>query len=275
MDLNTMDQAIQTGDGVKKTQALPEGSIAMACFSPPYDQLRDYENKPGFDSMALGHALHRALQDGGICAVVMQDESRNFAKSGSTFSLATDWCRHTGLRLFECCIYHRHGNPGAWWNSRFRVDHEYILLFLKGEKPKWFSKRHMMQKSLRAGETYRGTDRHTDGSTKPITGTVQAEKCPGTVWRYSASNTENNPLKRQHPATFPDALARDLILAFSQEGDTILDPMCGSGTTCVAAAQENRRPLGFDINPRYAKIARERLRTEGRPHPRLPGIPPP
>ena len=91
---------------------------------------------------------------------------------------------------------------------------------------------------------------------------VNPLKCRGTIWRYAPSNTEANRLKLQHPATFADALARDLILCFSQPGDLVLDPFVGSGTTCVVAAQNERRWIGIDIASEYCEIACERLQIE-------------
>jgi len=62
-----------------------------------------------------------------------------------------------------------------------------------------------------------------------------------------------------HPAMFPVSLAEQLILTFSREGDLVLDPFCGSGSTLVAAKKQGRDYLGFDSNAKYVRIARERL----------------
>ena len=88
---------------------------------------------------------------------------------------------------------------------------------------------------------------------------VNPLKCRGTVWNYSTSNSEGNRLKLKHPATFPDKLAEDLILCFSKAGDVVLDPMCGSGTTCVMAMQTDRLYVGIDVSAEYCGIARRRL----------------
>ena len=254
---------ILLGDCVPLTAALPEASVELSLFSPPYDAVRDYRGEWHFDFPTLGHNLYRISKEGGICAVVIGDGTKHFAKSLSSFKLAVDWCEHRGWRLFECCIYHRDGNPGAWWNTRFRVDHEYILLFLKGGKPKYFDKRHLMVPSKHAGKIYSGTDRLTNGGFKRIDPkAVKPEKCRGTVWRYAASNTEGNRLKSEHPATFPDKLAEDLIRCFTEPGAMVLDPMCGSGTSCVVAARHGRDYLGMEISAEYCKLAEQRLAEE-------------
>jgi len=144
------------------------------------------------------------------------------------------------------------------------VDHEYILIFFKGARPKSFHKESLMIPSKHAGKTYSGTDRLTNGGFKAIEpGIVNPFKCRGTIWPYRTSNSEGNRLKLKHPATYPDKLAQDLIACFSEPGDIVLDPMCGSGTTCVMAAQHARRYVGIEINEEYCDVARERLRQEG------------
>ncbi len=254
---------IRVGDCLDILPTLDLASVGMTLFSPPYDGIRDYKGGWTFDFSRLGTELLRVTQEGGVCAVVIGDGTRNFAKSLTSFRLAVDWCDRAGWRLFETCIYERAGNPGAWWKQRFRVDHEYILIFFKGDRPRVFDKSHLMVPSKHAGKIYTGTDRLTNGGTRKIEPkAVNPFKCRGTVWSYATSNSEGNRLKLQHPATFPDALAEDLIRCFSRPGDTVLDPMAGSGTTAVAAARWGRQALAIEISPEYAEIIKERLERE-------------
>ena len=184
------------GDCLQVLSDLEDNCLDLTLFSPPYDNIRAYQGKWKFDFTALGKELFRLAKDGSICAVVIGDGTKNFAKSLTSFRLAVEWCDVVGWRLFECCIYRRDGNPGAWWSKRFRVDHEYILLFLKGDKPKTFNKEHIIIASKHAGKIYTGTDRQTDGSLKKITPkAVNPLKCRGTVWDYATSNREGNRLK--------------------------------------------------------------------------------
>ena len=265
-------------DCVQATADMPAESVDLTVFSPPYDGIRDYQKGWTFDYHTLGKNLFRITKNGGMCAVVMNDGTKNFAKSLTSFKLVLAWCAqgeglaHTkpsqpqpagAWRLFETCIYQRHGNPGGWWKTRFRVDHEFIFLFLKGPRPKTFHKEPLMVKSLHAGKEYSGTDRLTSGGVKKIARkVVNALKCRGTIWQYATSNSEGNAPKLQHPATYPDKLAADLVLCFSQAGDVVLDPMCGSGTTCVVAAKHNRQYLGVEINQDYCNLAKQRLQQE-------------
>lgn len=256
---NTILQA----DALKALAELPGGCIDLTVFSPPYDGIRDYGKNWSLDDKTLGSELFRATTDGGVCAVVIGDGTKDFAKSLTTFRWAVDWVDRVGWRLFECCIYQRHGNPGAWWTQRFRVDHEYILIFFRGERPRHFDKSTLMVPSKHAGKVYSGTDRLTNGGFKKIEPkAVNDMKCRGTLWEYATSNTEGNRTKLEHPATYPDKLADDLIQCFSKPGDLVLDPMCGSGTTCVMAAKSKRDYLGIEINESYFEIAQRRMKEE-------------
>lgn len=235
----------------------------LALFSPPYDQVRDYGGDWALDLPQLGAELLRVVRDGGVCVVVIQDGTKDFAKSLSSFRLAVNWCDEVGWRLFECCIYQRDGRPGAWWRGRFRVDHEYILLFLKGGRPRYFDSEHLRIPSKHGNATWSGSQRKSDGSMERVVDApIHALKCRGTIWKYATSNSESNRLKLQHPATYPGRLAEDLVRCFSPPGGVVLDPMAGSGTTCVAAQRWGRRFVGMDINGEYCEIARRRLETE-------------
>lgn len=261
--MDWLDQII-TGDCLEVLPQIPDGLIDLTVFSPPYDNVRAYNGEWTFDLPRLGDELLRVTKDGGICAVVIGDGTKDFAKSLTSFRLAVDWCDRAGWRLFETVIYSRDGNPGAWWSQRFRVDHEYIHLFLKGSRPAYFDKTHLMVPSKHAGKIYTGTDRLTNGGTRKIEPkAVNPMKCRGTVWKYSTSNSEGNRLKLKHPATYPDKLASDLIQCFSRPSEIVLDPASGSGTTAVQANLLGRHYVAIDISAEYNDIARQRVEQEG------------
>ncbi len=262
------DNRLLTGDCLPLLARLPKESVDLTVTSPPYDDLRRYDTPTPLDIPALGEALFRVTKDGGVCIVVMGDASRRFAKSLSSFRLALSWCDHAGWHLFETCLYHRHGVPGPWWRSRLRVDHEFILIFFKGKRPKTFHKERLLIPTKHAGEkvTRRPYPRRGIAWSLPPP-TIAPLQCRGTVWPYSASSSERNGVKLRHPATMPDKLAADLILGFSEPGDLVLDPLMGSGTSVVMAAKLGRRFLGMDASARYVEIARQRLVREAKIQP--------
>jgi len=254
---------ILCGNHLDLLPSLPSESVDFVCFSPPYDAIRDYTNGNTIDRIKLGKELNRVCKMGAACVVVIQDGTNEGQKSLTTARWQVEWADQCGWKLFECCIYARDGKPGAWWTKRFRVDHEYILIFFKGNELRCFDKEHMKVRAKHAGAKWHGTQRMTDGTLVKIEEKVQADtKCRGTIWKYNTSNTEGDALKMQHPATYPEMMAYDLIRCFSKEGDVVLDPCVGSGTTAVQAKILKRHYIGMDLSPEYCKIAEERLNRE-------------
>jgi len=114
--------------------------VDVAVTSPPYDDLRAYKGNYKLDLIELGKEVFRVLKNGGIYVMVIQDQTKNYGKSLTSFRTAIAHCDEIGFKLFETCIYKKLGGEGAWWGRRFRVDHEYIHIFLKGAKPQYFNK---------------------------------------------------------------------------------------------------------------------------------------
>ena len=241
----------------------------MFLFSPPYDNIRLYKNTwnpdregNSFFIYDITWCMYELLCDGGVGCVVVQDGTAKRSKSGSVWRWVLE-AEKCGLNIFEVLIYKRPGRPGAWWSKRFRVDHEYIIIFVKGDNgPKYFSKDHMLIPAKYAGKKWSGTQRLTDGTLIKKEGIVKDRKCPGTILDYASSNTEGNKLKMNHPATMPDKLAEDMIQCFTSGGDLIIDPFCGSGTTLVAAEKLGRKYIGIDNNSYYCSLSKERIESE-------------
>lgn len=254
---------LECTDAVAGMRQLPDSSIDMVVTSPPYDRLRDYDGRPGVDLHATGEQVARVLKPGCIAAMVIQDQTRDFGKTLTSFRTIVDWCDSFQFKLFECVIYRKHGTEGAWWSNRFRVDHEYIPLFLKGDRPAFFNKEPLKIPSKHGGKVMTGSgNRRTDGrTTDTVRRPINETKCRGTIWNYLMAG-DKNPLKRKHPAVFPDAIPTDLITCFCPPGGLVLDPFMGSGSTAVAAVRLGRHFLGFDVNPEYCDLAQQRLANE-------------
>lgn len=266
MELVSDQYNIQQQDCCVFLRGQLDNTIDLTITSPPYDNLRDYDNHNAYDSHTLGKELFRCTKDGGIACVIIQDATKDFAKSLTSFKLAIDWC-NSGWKLFECCIYQRNGTPGNWWSKRFRVDHEYIMIFFKGDKPRFFDKSHMMVPCLDkyANKSKKITVRLADGTTKSNNAFINATKCPGTIWHYLSASQENfnaNKIKKQHPATMPEKLTSDLIRCFSKPNDVVFDPFLGSGTVAVNAINLNRQFIGCEISEKYMNIIQQRIENE-------------
>jgi len=219
-------------EGMKK---IPDNSVDIVVTSPPYDGIRDY-NGFNFNIHETGMGLIRILKEGGIVAMVIQDQTKDFGKTLTSFKTIIDWCDNIGFKLFECVIYRKHGSEGAWWTHRFRVDHEYMPIFLKGPKPQYFNKENLKIPSIHGGKVMTGSgSRRTDGKTNTtVTRPINSMKCRGTIWNYLMAG-DKDPIKRQHPAPFPDQIPLDFIECFCPADGIVFDPFMGSGSTAVAA----------------------------------------
>ncbi|MFH1308663.1 MAG: transcriptional repressor LexA [Patescibacteria group bacterium] len=249
------------GDATKELKKIPNNSIDMIITSPPYDEIRKY-NGFKYNLHETGKELYRVLKNGGIAAMVIQDQTRNFGKTLTSFKTIVDWCDNIGFKLFETVIYRKHGTEGARWKHRFRVDHEYMPIFLKGERPQYFNKEPLKIPSKHGGKTMTGSgNRKTDGTTtKTVTRTINEMKCRGTIWNYLMAG-DKDKIKRKHPAVFPDKIPIDFIQCFCPEGGIVLDPFIGSGSTAIAAKQLKRNYIGIDISKEYCELAKERIKT--------------
>lgn len=250
---------IINGDCIHGLMKIPDNCIDLVVTSPPYDNIRDYHGYQ-IDLSQLGKELYRVVKPGGIVALVMQDQTSNFAKSLTTFRTVIDWCDNAGFRLFECVIYKKFGMDAAWWKQRFRMDHEYMPIFLKGDRPQYFNKEPLKIPSKHGNKTMTGgANRKTNGLTaKSETFVINPMKCRGTVWEYLNAGDKDS-VKRKHPAPFPDKIPYDFINCFCPPDGIVLDPMMGSGSTAVSAIKLNRSYIGFEISEEYCKIANDRI----------------
>ena len=231
----------------------------LIVFSPPYDQLRDYHGYR-LDLNQIGRAVFHTLKPGGVVAMVIQDQTIKGSKSLTTFRTIVDWCDKIGFRLWECLIYRRWGRAGAAFDYRFRIDHEYIPLFVKGSKPNYFDKNAIQIPCKMAGYLRKSERRfrRKDGGFKVAPNkSIPDMKCIGTIW--DIPNAARNVFKDKHPGTFPDQIPYNLIKAFTNSSGFVLDPMVGSGSTGVAASYLNRDFVGIDISKEYCELARQRI----------------
>ena len=154
-------------------------------------------------------------------------------------------------------------------HNRYEQEFEYMFVLSK-EYPKTFNPLMVSCKwfgkdSDRTGQKL-GT--HKEKMKKARSGkdrtNIKEMKIKGNVWKFNTGygHSTKDDIAFEHPAIFPEQLAADHIKSWSNEGDIVLDPMCGSGTTCKMAKLLKRNYIGIEISPEYCKIAEERLRQE-------------
>lgn len=242
-------------------KGLPDSSIDLTITSPPYDSLRDYHGFK-FDFEGVANQIFRITKDGGVVVWVVKDSVVDGSETGTSFRQAL-YFKDLGFRLHDTMVYQRNGItfPDA---QRYYNCFEYMFVFSKG-KPKTVNliKDH---KNSSAGQKDTGGERKKNGkllerwATK--VGRIRPEySARWNVWTYCTGyqHTAPDKLWLDHPAVFPLQLAKDHITSWSNPGDLVLDPMCGSGQTLIAAKTLGRDWLGMDCSEEYCQLARERL----------------
>ncbi len=234
---------------------LDEESIDLTVTSPPYDNLRDY-NGYSFDYETIAKALFRVTKKGGVVVWVVGDKIVKGNKSLTSFKHALTF-QSAGFNVHDVMIYKKKNTPFMRSNA-YTNCFEFMFVFSKGS-PKTFHP--LKEKTVSSGEEMLVHNKKPDGINKKTLGKLNEEKTKTNIWEYAVGlgGTTNDKIAFKHPAVFPEKLAQDHILSWSNEGEIVFDPMCGSGTTCKMAYLNNRKYIGCDISQEYVDIANERL----------------
>ena len=234
-------------------------SIDLTVTSPPYDNLRTYNNSSTWgwaEFSAVAAGLWHVTKPGGVVVWVVGDATIKGSETGSSFEQALAF-RKMGFYLHDTMIWEKI-SPFQHKN-RYIQSFEYMFVLSKGAKK--VANLILDRKNKWAGTQIHGTERQTCGKTKPLSD-VQKSKV---VREYGARFNiwDIPPVKTNrgtsHPAMFPEQLAHDHIISWSNEGDTVFDPFMGSGTTGKMAKQLNRDFIGIEIDSEYFEIAKQRI----------------
>ena len=238
---------------------LDDNCIDLTVTSPPYDNLRTY-NGFSFDFESIAKELYRVTKQGGVVVWVVGDQTINGSESGTSFRQAL-YFKEIGFNLHDTMIYKK---PSASFpeTTRYYQVFEYMFILSKGtpktinliadKKNKW------------AGETSFGKSsfRQHDG-TLVQKGKIKVKDfgVRENVWTISGGKgfSSKDEIAYEHPAIFPEELANDHIITWSNKGDVILDPFMGSGTTAKMAIVNDRKWIGFEISKEYCEIIGTRI----------------
>lgn len=261
---------------------IKDNTIDLTVTSPPYDDIRTYNDKVktkkgdkfSFNFDLIVKELYRVTKDGGIVVWVVGDQVKNGGETGNSFRQALKFMSE-GFLLYDTMIYMKNGAPFPE-KKRYSQVFEYMFIFSKG-KPKTVNII-KDKKNKWAGYTNFGKRvmRTKDGDLKEMPKFEISEYGNRyNVWNYSTGKnySTKDDYAFQHPAIFPEELAEDHILSWSNEGDIVLDPMVGSGTTVKMAKINNRNYIGLDINQEYIDLANQRVNdivpyTQENPNPK-------
>jgi len=242
-------------------------SIDLTITSPPYEALRSYHGQAPFTFETfkpMARELYRVTKNGGVVVWVIGDQTVNGSESGSSFRQAL-YFMECGFRLHDTMIYQK-VNPVPNAGTRYQQEFEYMFVFSKG-KPK--TANILTEPRRNACNDRRKTrvkpfNRNKDGDFGAKKLYEYKEMVPRrNIWSYKVGqhNSATDDIAFEHPAIFPEQLAADHIASWSNPGDLILDPFCGSGTVGKMAALAGRDFIGIDIDPQYCELSRRRIAT--------------
>ena len=248
---------IITGDSAVVLQSFPPDCIDLTVTSPPYDNLRTY-NGFTFDFETIARQLFRVTKAGGVVVWVVADETKKGTESGTSFRQAL-YFMQCGFNLHDTMIYNKGAQGGAKGsNYCYTQAFEYMFVFSKG-KPKSINL--LKDRENKYVKTGKSSMRKKNGKTVEFIASGNALSKRTNVWdiRGGWMVGSTDKIAFEHPATFPEALAQDHILSWSNENDTVLDCFCGSGTTPKIAKLLNRHYIGIDTSAEYVALTNERL----------------
>ena len=258
MDYKDENMWLMLGDCLERMKEIPDGSVDLTVTSPPYDNLRTYNGNNALWGEHVWKAaikdLYRVTKDGGVVVWVVGDATIKGSETGTSFKQAL-WAMECGFRLHDTMIYQTNKPPQT--HRRYEQQWEYMFVFSKCS-PKTFNP--ILEPSENAGQKRTSTMRQ-DGdnlSNRSARGVVKAMKQKGNIW-YLPRGARKCKLEVLHPATFPEQLAHDHIISWSNEGDVVFDPFTGSGTTGKMAKLTGRKFIGIEMDETYFNIAKERI----------------
>lgn len=248
------DVVLYKGDCMALLSEIPDNFATLVVTSPPYNLGKPYESRLNLDEYlsqqrAVIQECVRVLNErGSICWQV-----GNYVENGEIIPLDVllyPIFASLGLHLRNRIVWHF--GHGLHASKRFSGRYEVILWFTKGNDYIF------NLDAVRVPQKY-PNKKYFKGPKKGQLSGNPLGKNPSDVWEIP--NVKANHVEKTiHPCQFPVELIERLVLALTDEGQWILDPFIGVGTTAIAALMHNRRAIGAEIMPEYVEIAKERIR---------------
>lgn len=246
-------------DCLEGMKLLDDNSIDLTVTSPPYDNLRTYKGF-SWDFEGIAKELYRVTKDGGVVVWIVGDRVKNGSETLIPFKQAL-YFKEIGFNVHDTMIYQKNVMPFPE-QTRYIQCFEYMFIFSKG-KPITHNLLKEKTKGYKPSKT--STQRNVDGTTTQLKYEQGKEyRNRWNVWIYDVgfNKTTKDKFAFDHPAMFPEQLAQDHIISWSNEGDLVLDPFMGSGTTAKMAKLNNRNYIGFEISKDYCDIANKRINDQ-------------
>jgi site-specific DNA-methyltransferase (adenine-specific) len=254
-------------DCILTMSKMPDNYVDLVLTSPPYDNLRSYNGNNKFEFEKIAVELTRIIKNGGVIVWIVGDGvNKGGSETCTSFKQALFFKEYCGLRLHDTMIFEKNTTtyPAKPDGIRYTASFDYMFVFSKG-KPKTVNliadKKNRWSGTTNFGQK---TDRNENDELIPVRKFKPIpEYSPRTnIWRYVTGNgySTEDKIAHQHPAIFPEQLAYDHILTWTDEGDVVYDPFAGSGTVLKAAMINNRKFMGSEIVKEYFELVNKRLK---------------
>ena len=249
---------IYNEDCLEGMKRIPDGFVDLTVTSPPYDNLRTYNGNIeqwSFEKFqGIAKELYRVTKQGGVVVWVVGDATIKGSETGTSFRQAL-FFMECGFNLHDTMIYSKGGQGATGSNKAYWQDFEYMFVFSKGNICTFNPIEDRPNKTKPSERIENQGHRHATGETKGKRLIKRKEFGRRfNIWQYHERGT-----RISHPAVFPEQLASDHILSWSNPNDLVFDPFIGSGTTAKMALLNNRNYIGFELDKHYCDIANERI----------------
>jgi site-specific DNA-methyltransferase (adenine-specific) len=244
---------------------IPDNSIDLVLTSPPYSKMRNYNNNYCFDFERIAKLLTQKLVNGGVIVWVVGDQTIKGSEMGTSFRQALYFKDVCGLNIHDTMIFEKNTTsfPAKRKGNRYSQIFDFMFIFSKNA-PKTVNL--ICDKKNRwAGYVNFGKNTYRDKNDKLV---IKSDIKPvpefsprNNIWRYVTTKkySGNDNIAYDHPAIFPEKLAEDHIITWTNEGDIIYDPFLGSGTVTKIAKKLKRYYIGSELNAEYEYIIKARL----------------
>lgn len=263
MNTSNILNTIIEGNCVEVMKNFEDNFIDLTVTSPPYDGLRNYKGYV-FPFENIAQELYRVTKPGGVVVWVVNDATIEGSETGTSFKQVLHFMS-IGFNLHDTMIFRKKNPIPQIYRKRYNNEFEFMFVFSKGTV-----KTHnaIMVDCTHAGLELNGTTyknfSKNEQTREKLAKPVKDKKIKGNIWDYVVGKKQEDQEAKGHPAPFPCDLARDHINSWTNKGDIVFDPMCGSGTTCRVAAESDRNYIGIDISHEYVEIARQRIKNNER-----------
>ncbi len=257
------------GDCVEELKSIPDNSVDLIFTSPPYADSRKntyggiHPDKYVVWFMPISKELFRVLKPSGTFILNIKEKTVNCERHTYVIELIQEMRRIGWLWTEEFIWHKRNCYPGKWPN-RFRDAWERLLQFNKGKRFNMYQEEVMQPmgdwakdrlKNLSQTDKIRDNAKNGSGFGKNVSNWLKRDMVYPTNVLHLATECGN----KNHSAAFPKALPEWFIRLFTKEGDCVLDPFMGSGTTVAAAQSLGRSAIGIEIRPEYLKLAQSQI----------------